>query len=229
MLYRLTVKRVVLTNTSQHRLVSRTPKRCLFVGCCRGIWVNLGNQRPTKTSRKLCKFFSSSFGHWTCQSQESFKYQTFFGEELAEPFSWIEQSALPVVRGSRVSNSRFSIAARIYQKGCFHVFQQRNRHSPDADACLMCVHCITLHPGRKWCICMSRSDACVFADMCIDGKGSSPSLGRGKQHDRILFKGRTRLLLLLLEWTGCAKYAALCKACSTMRSMQLLFRLYDHV
>ena len=61
-----------------------------------------------------------------------------------------------------MSNSRFSVAARIYQKGCFHVFQQRNRHSPDADACLMCVHCITLHPVRKWCICISRSDACVF-------------------------------------------------------------------
>ena len=88
-------------------------------------------------------------------------------EKLAEPFSWIEQSAVPVVRGSPVSNSRFSIAARIYQKGCFHVFQQRNRHSPDADACLMCVHCITLHPVRKWCICISRSDACVFlAVMC---------------------------------------------------------------
>ena len=127
---------------------------------------------------------------------------------------------MPVVRGSPVSNSRFSIAARIYQKGCFHVFQQRNRHSPDADACLMCVHCITLHPVRKWCICISRSDACVFADMCIDGKGSSPSLGRGKQHDRILFKGRTRLLLLLLEWMGYAKYAALCEVCSTMQSMQ---------
>ena len=117
---------------------------------------------------------------------------------------------MPVVRGSRVSNSRFSIAARIYQKGCFHVFQQRNRHSPDADACLMCVHCITLHPVRKWCICISRSDACVFADMCIDGKGSSPSLGRGKQHDRILFKGRRWTLLqrfplsAVLLWCRCS-------------------------
>ena len=122
-----------------------------------------------------------------------------------------------------MSNSRFSIAAIIYQKGCFHVFQQRNRHSPDADACLMCVHCITLHPVRKWCICISRSDACVFLAVmraylliCVlmARAVALPLVGRGKQHDRILFKGRTRLLLLLLEWRGYAKYAALCEVCN---------------
>ena len=84
-------------------------------------------------------------------------------------------------------------------------------------------HCIPAASGAFVFLAVMRAYLliCVLMARAV----ALPLAGRGKQHDRILFKGRTRPLLLLLEWKGCAKYAALCKVCSTMRSMQLLFRM----
>ena len=84
-------------------------------------------------------------------------------------------------------------------------------------------HCIPAASGAFVCLAVMRAYLliCVLMARAV----ALPLAGRGKQHDRILFKGRTRLLLLLLEWTGCAKYAALCEVCNCFSVCMIMCRI----